>query len=91
MELKEKLERLNEYSANEPDDLPEIRNIFHEIAGQIRGNKRLSEAKPELAAKIEAIAHSKKLSEPRKRSIVSEVREELRTIQVNSVSGNDHE
>src|ERR1700754_2040746 len=31
-ELERKLERLNEYNAAEPQDLPEIRNILHEIA-----------------------------------------------------------
>jgi len=93
-ELKEKLERLNEYNANEPADLPEIRNILHEIAGQIRGNERLLTAAPGLAGKIESLARGKKLSEPSKRSVVSEVREQLRNIQVNNINshlGHDHE
>jgi hypothetical protein len=93
-ELKEKLERLNEYNANEPTDQSEIRNILHEIAGQIRGNPRLLAAAPQLAMKIETLAHSKKLSEPSKRSIVSEVREQLKNIQVNnieSITGGNHE
>lgn len=84
-ELKEKLERLNEYNANEPTELPEIRNILHEIAGQIRGNERLLAVAPKLATKIENLAQSKKLLEPSKRSIVSEVREQLRNIQLNSI------
>lgn len=93
-ELKEKLERLNEYNANEPDDQSEIKSILHEIAGQIRGNSRLVAAAPDLPAKIERIALSKKLTEPMRRSIVSEVREQLRNIQVNSMeqaTGNHHE
>jgi hypothetical protein len=93
-ELKEKIERLNEYNANEPDDVLEIRNILHEISGQIRGNGRLSSAIPQLAIKIEGLASSKRLSEPAKRSIVSEVREQLKNIQVNnieSIAGKDHE
>jgi hypothetical protein len=84
-ELKEKLERLNEYNANEPDDLPEIRSILHEICGQIRGNERLAKAIPHLAAKFEGLAESKRLGEPAKRSIVSELREQLKNIQVNSI------
>lgn len=84
-ELKEKVERLNEYNANEPDDLAEIRNILHEIAGQIRGNVRLREAIPQLATKIEMLAQSKKLSEPSKRSVVSEIREQIRGIQINNI------
>ena len=51
-ELKEKLERLNEYNANEPADHQEIRNILHEIAGQIKGNDRLSKASPLIAEKV---------------------------------------
>lgn len=84
-ELKEKLERLNEYNANEPTELPEIRNILHEIAGQIRGNDRLGSMAPTLATKIENLAQGKKLTEPAKRAIVSEVREQLRNIQVNNI------
>lgn len=84
-ELKEKLERLNEYNANEPSEQSEIRNILHEIAGQIKGNPRLLAAAPLLAAKVETLAQNKKLSEPSKRSIVSEVREQLKNIQVNSI------
>lgn len=93
-ELKEKIERLNEYNANEPDDVPEIRNILHEISGQIRGNGRLSSTVPQLAKKIEGLATGKRLSEPAKRSIISEVREQLKNIQVNnieSIAGKNHE
>ena len=93
-ELKEKLERLNEYNASEPSELPEIQNILHEIAGQIRGNPRLLTAAPLLAKKVEALAQNKRLSEPLKRSIVSEVREQLKNIQVNNMepnAGNNHE
>ncbi|MFY9261490.1 MAG: hypothetical protein WAO71_13395 [Gallionella sp.] len=93
-ELKEKLERLNEYNANEPSHLEPIKNILHEVAGQIRGNPRLQAAEPKLAAKLEAFANSKKLAEPLKRSMVSEVRETLRNIQVNnmeSITRKQHE
>jgi len=84
-ELKEKLERLNEYHVGEKEDIPEIRNIFHEIAGQIRGNARLMMAMPDLADKIEALVTGNKLNEPRKRSIVSEIRELLKNIHVGSL------
>jgi hypothetical protein len=84
-ELKGKLERLNEYNANEPADQPEIRNILHEIAGQIRCNERLVALAPKLATKIENLAQGKRLFEPSKRAIVSEVREQLRNIQVNNI------
>lgn len=84
-ELKEKLERLNEYNANEASDLGEIRNILHEIAGQIRGNPKLHVAAPELAARVESLANAKRLTEPLKRSLVSEVREKLKNINVDSI------
>lgn len=84
-ELKEKLERLNEYNANEPTDLPEIKNIFHEIAGQIRGNQRLLKGAPTLPKRIEKLARNPKLAETMKRSMVSELREFLRNIQVNAI------
>lgn len=93
-ELKEKLERLNEYNANEPTHEAEIRGILHEIAGQIRGNNRLLLAVPKLSEKIERLANNKKLTETAKRSLVSELRETLKNIQVNSfdiTSGNHHE
>jgi hypothetical protein len=93
-ELKEKLEMLNKYSMNDSSGEAEIRNILHEITGQIRGNSRLSAAIPELISKIENLSTSKKLTEPLKRSLVSELREQLKTIQVNNVesfAGRDHE
>lgn len=90
-ELKEKLERLNEYNASDSDDVPEIRNILHEIAGQMRGNERLNGLMSCLPDKIERLAMAKRLLEPQKRALVSEVREQLRNIQVKSleVGGND--
>ncbi len=83
-ELNQKLERLNEYNANEPSEIDEIRNILNEIAGQIRGNSRLSEHAPNLANRFEALAVSKKLTEPSKRSITSELREVLRNVNIDS-------
>lgn len=86
-DLRGKLDRLNEYNANEPSEIMEIRNILHEIAGQIRGNTRLQQAAPDLANRVESLATSKKLSEPHKRSMIAEVREVLKTIQIHSLEG----
>lgn len=85
-ELKSKLERLNEYNANEPTDVEEIRNILHEIAGQIRGNRRVNAASQEIAIRLEQLARSKGLTEPKKRSMVAELREILRNIEVNTLA-----
>ncbi len=84
-ELKEKLERLNEYNAGNSSEVPEIRNILHEVAGQMRGNKIVSEKMCDLINKFERLAKSKVLLEQRKRSLVSEARESLRYMQVNSL------
>lgn len=82
-DLRGKLDRLNEYNANEPTELPEIRNILHEIAGQVRGNKRLLRSSPQLASRLETLAGKQRLAEPSKRSMIAEVREVLRNIEVN--------
>jgi hypothetical protein len=81
-----KLDRLNEYNAMEQSDVQEIKNIFHEIAGQIRGNARLLNASPHMPDRLEALASSKKLTEQGKRSIVAEIREVIRNLQLNNVS-----
>lgn len=86
-ELKEKLERLNEYKANDPNELVEIRNILHEVAGQIKGNPHLMQSVPTLAQRIESAAQSKKFAEASKRALVSEIREVLRNMNVRSVTG----
>lgn len=85
-DLRSKIDRLNEYNANEQTEIDEIRNILHEIAGQVRGNRKLADAAPDLAERLERLAVSKRLTEPTKRSIVSEVRETLRNIEVNSIA-----
>mgnify|MGYP005806683227 CR=1 FL=1 len=85
-ELKEKLERLNDFHASEPSNLEEIRNLLHEIAGQMRGNPRLVATNSQLAERISTLADDKKLTEPKKRAMVSEIREVLRNIQINSIT-----
>ena len=84
-EIKEKLDRLNEYNANEPTDIEEIKNLLHEIAGQVRGNEKLQRIQPNLVARIEAFANTKRITEPHKRSLVSEIRELLKNLNVDSI------
>ena len=82
-ELRAKLDRLNDLNTNEPSHTEEIVNIFNEIVGQIRGNRKLSKEYTEILEKLTGYAESpKKLTEPRKRSIVSELRERLRHIDI---------
>lgn len=85
-DLTGKLDRLNEYNAKEAADLPEIKNILEELAGQVRGNPRLMKSAPELAPRLEKLARGSKILEPAKRSMVAEVRETIRNIKVNSMS-----
>jgi hypothetical protein len=84
-ELRGKLDRLNEYNANEPTDIPEIRNILHEIAGQMKGNRKIAAVASGLISRIEQMAAGKRVTEPARRSLVSESREVLRTLNVDSI------
>jgi len=85
-EVKEKIERLNEYNAKDPEQCEKIVNIFNEIIGQIKGNHKLKNHFEELLVTIEVLATDKrKLTEPRKRAAVSELRERLRHLNVQNI------
>ncbi len=85
-ELRTKLDRLNDLNANEPSHIEEITNIFNDIVGQMRGNKKLRGKCSEILDKLSAYAESsKKLTEPRKRSVVSELREHLKHVDVENI------
>lgn len=87
-ELKEKLERVSEYSAKDPDQCEMIVNIFHEIIGQIKGNEKLKTHFSQVLQDMEKFVSSKRYSvEPRKRSIVSELRERLRNLNAQNIDG----
>lgn len=85
-EVREKIERLNEYNAKDPQQCDQVINIFNEIIGQIRGNDRLRKHFSKLLVSMESLASDKrKLTEPKKRALVSELRERLRHINVTSI------
>lgn len=85
-EVKEKIERLNEYNAKDSEQCESIVNIFNEIIGQIRGNAKLKLHFSELLTTMELLASDKRrLTEPRKRAIVSELRERLRHLNIKSI------
>lgn len=87
-EIKEKLERLNDYNAKDPESIEIIENIFHEIIGQVRGNDKLSGHFAELIARMEELTTNKKtLTEPKKRAVVSELRERLRNLNIENIDG----
>lgn len=85
-EIKEKLERLNDYNAKDTAQNEIIINILNEIVGQIRGNDKLKVHFSEMLEKLEELMSSrKKLTEPNKRAIVSELRERLRHLNVKNI------
>ena len=86
-ELRTKLERLNDLSANDEEQKEEVINIFNEIAGQIMGNSVLSKECGVILEKVSKYAENPQgLTEPKKRSIVSELRENLRNVDIQSYS-----
>ena len=89
-ELKYKIERLNDYKATIHEQNLEIINILHEIEGQILGNKFLS---VELVSQLDKISlyttKNKTISEPKKRSLVSELRESVRTLDTSNFIKNN--
>lgn len=85
-ELKEKLEKLNDYSAKEDAERETILNILHDIVGQVRGNSKLSVHLKKQVQEIELYSDSPKhLTEPRKRALVSELKERLRTLNIENM------
>ncbi len=85
-ELKENLEKLNEYNANNIDENEKIINILNDIIGQIKGNDKLSKHFLKSMKEIEVFSSGKKpLTEPRKRALVSELRERLRNLNVRTI------
>ncbi|MEC3907797.1 hypothetical protein VOI54_12270 [Tamlana sp. 2201CG12-4] len=84
-ELKSKLDRLNHFNANDTKQKEEVINILHEIQGQTTGNLFLKENLNNIIEKIEGfIEKPKNLTEPRKRSLVHELRESIRNLDFDS-------
>ncbi len=87
-DLKAKFERLNDYNANDEKQKDEVINILHEIEGQINGNKILKEEFGDVLKKVSSFTGAKKeITEPYKRSLVSELRENLRNIDIENYNG----
>ena len=84
-DLKFKIERLNDYNTNDAGQKLEVINILNEIEGQILGSKNLKEKLNNQLEKIVGFtANTKLLSEPKKRSLVSELKESIRNIDVSN-------
>ncbi|WP_018341547.1 hypothetical protein [Cytophaga aurantiaca] len=84
-ELKFKIERLNDYNTGDVSQKAEVINILHDIEGQILGNKKLKKELHEQLGKLANYTSNPKiLTEPKKRSLVSELKESVRNIDVSS-------
>ena len=84
-ELKFKIERLNDFTTNDVEQKKEVINILSEIEGQILGNKKIeNELKIQLEKISDFVDNSKSLTEPKKRSLVSELRESVRNIDISN-------
>ncbi|MBA7519519.1 hypothetical protein ES705_11598 [subsurface metagenome] len=84
-DLKSKIERLNDFNANEPTHKENVINILSEIQGHIIGNKILKEHFNDILVKINRYTgNTKDFSEPIKRSLISEIRETIRNIDVSN-------
>jgi hypothetical protein len=78
-ELRDKLDTLNTLNANNDEHYDEVVNVMNDIIGQIRGNHNLIPHFSELLDKInKSLGGKKRLTEPNKRSFVSELREKIR-------------
>lgn len=91
-DLKFKVERLNDFNAGDNIQKAEVLNILHEIEGQILGNSLLKDKLNTQLQKIENFTQNpKSISEPRKRSLVSELRESIRNMDVNNFTNSNNQ
>lgn len=85
-EIKTKLEDLNDLSCNDSEQKKEIVNIMHEIIGQLQGNEKLSHKCSSILKKWKsALKNETRLSEPSKRSLISEMRESLKRVDMANI------
>jgi len=81
VELNKKMDQLNDLNMMEKADASEFINLLSDIIGQMHGNKILRKQCAEILSKMEDVADNpKQLTEPRKRSLVSELRESLKHV-----------
>jgi hypothetical protein len=84
-ELKAKLEKLNEYNAGDAEEKNIVSCVLNDIEGQIRGNTVLLEKCDTILRKIARYTKNPELlTEPTKRSLVSQLRETLKNIDIQS-------
>lgn len=86
-ELKSKLDRLHDLDAAMPDNADKVLNLLNEIVGQIRGNQKLKRQFADILEKFETFTDDpkNKLTEPKKRSLVCELKEKIRHIDLENI------
>ena len=84
-DLKFKIERLNDFNSHDSAQKAEIINILNEIEGQILGNPSIKQKLEVQLEKLENFtSNPKQLSEAKKRSLVSELKESIRNLDVSN-------
>lgn len=86
-DLRQKIERMNDYNVGDPAGKTEILNLLHEIDGHINGNLQLKEKLFDQKNKLNMFTSNPRLlNEQLKRSLVSELKESLRSIDLSNYS-----
>jgi len=84
--MKFKIEKLNAYNSEDPTSKKEILNLFGEIIGQIKGNQIYSKPLLGFAKQLgKYLNNPSNLSEPIKRSLVTELKEKLRSLNIENL------
>jgi hypothetical protein len=84
-ELKIKLDKLSDFTVDDSKQKSDIIYILNELEGQILGNKILKIQLGEPLEKIKNFTDNPKvLTEPKKRSLVHELKESIRTIDISN-------
>ncbi|MRX70288.1 hypothetical protein SAMN06265349_101710 [Flavobacterium resistens] len=84
-DLKYKIEKINDFRTTIPEQKEEVINLLHDIEGHILGNKFLKDKLPDQLKKINNFTRNPaKLEEPQKRSLVSELKECVRNLDVSN-------
>ncbi len=86
-DFRAKLDRLNDFSTDDPAGRKEVISILHEITGLIQGNKLLKRQFDDMLRKVTRLAGAGgRLNNARKRAIISELRERLKSVNVENIA-----
>ncbi|OXB20233.1 hypothetical protein B0A80_19240 [Flavobacterium tructae] len=84
-DLRYKIEKLNDFNVNVPEQKTEVINLLHEIEGHILGNSFLKDRLADQLKKINTFTRNpNKLLEPPKRSLVWELKESVRSLDMSN-------